>query len=457
MRDCQPHILILGFAREGVSLARYFAHRGARVTVTDLARPDQLAARIRDAGPGVQYALGGQYPHLVHCADRIFVSPCIPDSNPVYAEARAHGLPIESMTTLFFDLCRAPIVGITGSSGKTTTTSLIGHILQNDRSNVLIGGNIGTPMLDILPQVRPESTVVLELSSFQLATVRRSPHVAVITNITPNHLDRHPTMEEYVAAKCHIVAHQRSTDMAVLNAGDPYSATFARATTAGLRWFGPASAHDGTAVQGGVIVEQLEGRTTPIMPVADVPLLGRHNVENVLAAAAVARLLDVEPDVIAGAVRSFRPPPHRLEVVAERDGVRYIDDSIATSPARAMAALHAIDDPILLIAGGRDKHVPWDDFARLVADRVRTLLLIGEAAPTIAGEVRNRLEGDAVLSESAIRHCSSLEEAVARATHDADRGDVVLLSPACASYDMFTDFEARGAAFRRAVEALVAV
>jgi len=403
----------------------------------------------------VRFVLGGDHPELVAQADIFFVSPGVPESTPVYRAARAAGLAVQSMTTLFFDLCPGRIVGVTGSSGKTTTTSLIGHILRLAGRDVVVGGNIGDPMLDLLPLIGPETLVVLELSSFQLAILERSPHLSVVTNITPNHLDRHGTMASYIAAKRRIVERQTPEDWAVLNRADGEARAFAGATAARVRWFGPEPGGSPGATTRGDWIGLQGDDFTPIMRVGDIPLPGRHNVENVLAAAAAADLLEVAPDTIAAAVRSFRPAPHRLQTVAEYGGVRYVDDSIATSPARASVALEALDAPLVLIAGGRDKNLPWDDLARLIARKVRALLLIGEAAPLIEDAVRARLSGaPAELSGDRILRCRTLEEAVGRASRLAAPGDVVLLSPGCASYDMFNDFEERGRAFARAVEAL---
>jgi UDP-N-acetylmuramoylalanine--D-glutamate ligase len=360
------------------------------------------------------------------------------------------------MTTLFFERCPGPIVGVTGSSGKTTTTGLIGHILRCAGREAVVGGNIGDPMLDLLDVIGPQTVVVLELSSFQLSLLRQSPHIAVVTNISPNHLDRHGTMADYVAAKRHIVEHQSPGDYAVLNVRDETAPEFARATPAQLRWFGsPAGSMSAGATTRAGQIGLVDGATfMAVMACADVPLLGRHNVENVLAALAATAVLEIEPEAMAAAVPTYRPAPHRLQPVGDRDGVLYIDDSIATSPARALVALEAIDAPILLIAGGRDKKLPWDEFAEMVVQKARALLLIGESAPIIERAVRARIGATSRLSENAILRCESLWEAVSSASRMAVPGEVVLLSPGCASYDMFRDFEERGTLFIRAVEAL---
>lgn len=450
-------VLILGLAREGASLARFLASHGAEVTVTDAAPMERLAETVSSIDQSqVQVVVGGDHPELVADTDRVFVSPGVPESNPVYVAALSRDMSVESMTTLFFELCPSPIIGVTGSSGKTTTTSLIGQILKSAGRDVVVGGNIGDPMLDLLPTIGPETMVVLELSSFQLSILRRSPHIAVVTQIAPNHLDRHGTMDAYVAAKLHIVKHQAADDIAVLNATDLYSALFADATAAGKRWFGiDAAAEPLATTRAGWIGLAHAGTWAGILPASEIPLRGRHNVDNVLAAVSAAAECEVEPDKMAEAIRSFRPPPHRLQTVGEHRGVCYVDDSIATSPDRAGVALKAISAPIVLIAGGRDKKLPWEDFAQLVVQRARAVILIGEAAEDIRGAILAALARvNGMLSAGAIYRSSTLEKAVLRASTVARPGDVVLLAPACTSYDMFTDFAERGAAFARAVECL---
>jgi UDP-N-acetylmuramoylalanine--D-glutamate ligase len=443
--------LILGLGREGASLASFLADGGADVTVTDSAPAESLAGRSHDLPPTVRLVLGGDHPELVRDADRFFTSPGVPESSPVYAAARGRGLVIESMTTLFFERCQAPIVGITGSSGKTTTTSLLGHVLKGSGRDVLVAGNIGDPMIDLLPRIASDSVVVLELSSFQLSILSRSPHIALVTNLSPNHLDRHDNMDAYVAAKRRIVERQSPGDFAVLNADDHAVSGFARSTSASVTWFG-TGATKGALLEADRLILARGSVMRPVMLVSDIPLLGSHNVQNVLAACAVADLLGVSPASMAEGIGTFEPPAHRLQLVKKVLGVRYIDDSIATSPSRAVAAVDALGGPAILIAGGRDKRLPWSDFARTVARRARALLLIGEAAQDIDAAVRREIDGSSgLLRRDAIFRCGTLDEAVSKASRLAQSGDTVLLAPGCTSYDMFRDFEERGDAFARAV------
>ncbi|GAC1445498.1 MAG: UDP-N-acetylmuramoyl-L-alanine--D-glutamate ligase [Chloroflexota bacterium] len=449
-------VLILGLAREGESLALYLHSQGARVTVTDSASEDVLKHRVAALGANIHCELGGTFPHLVSGAEYLFVSPGVPEINEVYRAAREAGIPIRSMTTLFFDLCPGQILGVTGSSGKTTTTSLIGHILRTAGKDCVVGGNIGDAMLDLLPAIKPGTIVVLELSSFQLSLLQRSPHIAVVTNISPNHLDRHGSMEAYIDAKKNIVRFQSPHDHAILNAADRESQQFAGSTEATISWFGRSlpGGCGSTVLDGWVGIRTERGDTRIIME-SEITLPGDHNLENVLAAVAASEILAVDPSDVRRAIRTFKAPAHRLQPVLERGGVRFIDDSIATSPSRATVALRAIPGPVLLIAGGREKNLPWDEFVHVVVKKVRALFLIGEAAHHIRDEVRQHLEnGSQSLKEDAIRICDSLQLAVKEASEMARVGDVVLLSPGCTSYDMFADYEERGDAFARAVEAL---
>lgn len=449
------HVLVVGLAREGMTLAKYLQAQGAEVTVTDHTDSVTLRQQIeRLDAPDLRSVLGGDHPELLDGADVVCVSPGVPESNPIFIEARKRNMQIESMTTLFFERCPGPIVGITGSSGKTTTTGLLGHMARTSGMDVVVGGNIGDPMIELLSEIGPTTTVILELSSFQLSLLRTSPHLAIVTNISPNHLDRHGTMEAYIDAKLHVVSHQTENDYAVLNRCDSQRETFAQSTPGDVRWFGPDS-ESGASVRGDSVC-LVDGTTAmPVVSVKEIPLLGQHNVENVLAAVTAAAVLGITPGVMAAAIRTFQSAAHRLETVGSVEGVSYVDDSIATTPARARVALEAIGTGIVLIAGGRDKRLPWDEFAQAVAQRVRVLLLIGEAAAQIEEAVLRALESTPrPLVPSHIRHCDSLQAAVVEANRVARRGETVLLSPACTSYDMFSNFEERGRVFAHEVEKL---
>lgn len=440
--------VVLGLAREGVDLARYLAHQGARVTVTDQRSSDALAAGLDGlAGLDVALALGGHPLALLDACDTLYLSPGVPPDIPFAVEARQRGIVLSSATELFLARCPARIIGITGSSGKTTTTALTGAMLRAGGHEVWVGGNIGVPLLGRLDEIDARAWVVMELSSFQLEPLRCSPPVAAITNITPNHLDRHGTMEAYAAAKFQILAHQSGGDWAVLNADDPLLATAPGGAV--RRWFSLERAVDGAYLDADTLVLSRGGKVRRVAERSELRLRGRHNLANALCACALADLAGIEPAALGAALREFRGVAHRLEVVAELDGVQYVDDSIATSPERSIAALASYDEPIVLIAGGRDKHLPWGRWADLVARRVRHLILLGEAAELIASAAE---QGAPAVPRERV---DTLEAAVRAARALAQAGDVVLLSPGCTSYDQFRDFEERGDRFRTVVRGLI--
>ena len=440
---------ILGLGREGVDLARFLVQRGARVRVSDRKPAEQLTTALAALdGLPIEYCLGGHPRDDVLDCDVLFVSPGVPQDLDVVQEAHRLGVPVSSATELFFQLCPAPIVGITGSSGKTTTTTLVGRMLSQEGRHVLVGGNIGVPLLARLPEITAQSWVVMELSSFQLETMRQSPHVGTITNITPNHLDRHPSMEHYIAAKVNIVRYQGPADWAVLNADDPVTASV-QAPGRVLRFSlqGPTT---GAYLDGDDLALRVEGDPVRICPRAALRLRGRHNVANALAACATAATVGVSTAAMAAVLQTFAGVPHRLEPVAEIDGVWYYNDSIATSPERSIAALESFAEPIVLIAGGRDKHLPMDRWAATIVRRARHVILLGEAAPLIA-----RAVAEADPSGHVPLHVvGTMREAVRQAHRVAEPGIVVLLAPGCTSFDMFRDFEERGEIFRQEVRRL---
>jgi UDP-N-acetylmuramoylalanine--D-glutamate ligase len=442
---------VIGLAREGTDLAQFLAAEGARVLVND-ARPDvALADRIEQlAGLPIELVLGGHPFEPTLDADVVFVSPGVPPELPLLAEAARRHILVTSGTRLLFERCSAPIVGITGSSGKTTTTTLLGRIFEQAGRRTFVGGNIGVPLLGKLSEIHPDDWVILELSSFQLEPLDVSPYIAAITNITPNHLDRHPSMEAYTAAKAQIVNHQRPTDWAVLNADDPGSE--------GLRpggqviRFSLQRAVEGAYLDGDRLVLSRGGQREVICERGDIKLPGLHNVANVLTACAIASVAGIGVEPMRAACLDFSGVPHRLEIVATLDGVRYINDSIATAPERSMAALAALrGTPLILLAGGRDKHLPMEEWGRMMVESTRGLVLFGEMASSI-----ERAALAAGVPPSRIHQAETVANGVARARRLAQPGDAVLLSPGGTSYDQYQDFEERGADFRAAVAGLTA-
>lgn len=438
--------LVLGLAREGVDLTRFLAAHGARVIVTDRKPAEQLREAMAETEQaGAEYHLGGHSLADLDAIDVVYVSPGVPPDNELVLSAHARGIRVSSLVELFFALCPAPIVGVTGSAGKSTTTSLIGDIFTAADRQVFVGGNIGRPLLGKLAEMTPHSWVVMELSSFQLEPLGVSPHIGVVTNVTPNHLDRHPSMQAYWAAKGQILAHQTASDWAVLNADDAWSLRY-RPRGRTLRF-----SLEGV-VEGAYLGERhLMLLGEPVLEVAEVPLRGQHNVANVLTAIAAAHAAGLERQAMRNAVRAFKGVPHRLQTVAERRGVQFVDDSIATAPERSIAALRAYHEPLILIAGGRDKHLPMAEWGALIARRVKHVVLFGEMSDLVA-----RAIGTADPAYAAISRAATMDEAVAQAAAAAASGDVVLLSPGGTSYDRYTDFEQRGRDFARAVNELPA-
>jgi UDP-N-acetylmuramoylalanine--D-glutamate ligase len=471
-------VTIVGAGREGMALVRFLASLGARVTLADTKSAGDLQEELAAlAGFDLDFALGGEVPDLN--VDVLFLSPGVPPTAPVVQQAREKGVPISSEPRLFTQLCRAPVVGITGSSGKTTTTALVGEMFKADGKETWVGGNIGFPLTNRLVDGGAPDVAVMELSSFQLELfspcyqgedVERerseasrvvslrgwSPHVAAITNITPNHLDRHPSMADYVRAKSFILAFQERDDWAVLNADDAYYEEMVAKSVSQVATFSlEAPVSRGAFLQGDRLMLRWGDREQKICGASEVELRGRHNLANVLTASCCAAAGGVDVASMRQVAETFAGVPHRLEEVRRWRGVLFVNDSIATTPERAMAALRSFEEPQILLAGGRDKHLPWDRWADLVLDRAKHVVAFGEARPIICralAEARKRHVANG--EDTSVRGCDSLGEAVPLAAELAEAGDVVLLSPGGTSFDAFKDFEARGSAFRDLVAKL---
>jgi UDP-N-acetylmuramoylalanine--D-glutamate ligase len=436
--------LVIGLAREGVDLTRFLTRHGTRVVVTDAKPREALEDAIAQLnGESVTYRLGGHSVEDLSEVDVVYASPGVPPENELLVAARQRGVRQSSLIELFFALCPAPILGVTGSAGKSTTTSLLGEMFIAAGLDVFVGGNIGRPLLGKLQEMNSGSWVVMELSSFQLEPMQVSPHIALITNVTPNHLDRHPSMDAYWLAKGQILAHQRASDWAVLNADDAWSLKYQ--PQGGQLRFSLEGAVEGAYLAGDRVM--LLGE--PLLETHEIPLRGRHNVANVLAAVAAAHAAGIPREAMVTAIRRFQGVVHRLQTVGQHRGVTWVDDSIATAPERSIAALKAYHEPVVLVAGGRDKHLPMQAWARLITERVRHVVLLGEMSDLVRDAIHTVSPGYAAVSRA-----MSMDEAVQQAAQVAQAGDVVLLSPGGTSYDMYRDFEERGRDFARAVSEL---
>jgi len=447
-------VSIIGLGREGVALAKYLAGHGANVTVTDIKDANQLQSALDElAGLSIRYLLGG-HPREALDADMVFVSPGVPREIPLLREAQERGIELSSETKLFFSLCPAPIIGVTGSSGKTTTTALVGAIMKAQGRRTFVGGNIGSPLISLVDQLQEDDSVVMELSSFQLAGLDRSPHIGALLNLSPNHLDRHESMDDYVAAKANIIRNQGRGDYAVLNADQTLTAGLERLCQGQVALFSHERPVDaGAFLDRESIVVRWGGDTWTVCDIAEIKLLGPHNVDNVLAACAVSAAAGAAIGAMGTAVTTFPGVEHRLELVAQIGGVRYYDDSIATAPQRTIAALNSFAEPIILLAGGREKHLPLEELAQLTLTKAKALVLFGEAAPLLEQAVVDAHQ-DQRGERPTVYRSADMREAVLAASQLADEGDVVLLSPAFTSFDMYKDFVERGAHFQSLVREL---
>ncbi|TET99501.1 MAG: UDP-N-acetylmuramoyl-L-alanine--D-glutamate ligase [Dehalococcoidia bacterium] len=450
-------VTVVGLGLEGVDTVRYLASRGARVTISDAKPREHLADRVQQvADLSVRFSLGGNDPRAVTNAEAVFVSQGVPLDLPGLDEARRQGVPVWSMLTLFMELCPGPIVGITGSSGKTTTTALLGEMFLADEKPVFVGGNIGVGLLDHLSDVRAYTWVVLEISHTQLQMATRSPHVACLLNVTPNHLDRFP-WEEYRDLKRNVYRFQTAEDVAVFGYDDPETRAIAAEARGARVWFslGDQIPGDGVYSRDGLARFRRGRYDEPLFPLSSLRLRGRHNQQNAVAAAAVASACGVTPEAIAYAVESFAGVPHRLEHVATLDGADYYNDSIATTPERTLAGIRSFQQPLVLLLGGRDKHLPLEELARESASGgCRAVILFGESAPKLEDALREGAAGAGAKGTRIVR-VAGLPEAVQAARRYARPGDAVLLSPACTSFDAYDNFERRGEHFRSLVEQYV--
>jgi len=443
----KKRVLVVGLGKSGVASALFLKAHGAQVTVSDAKPPDQLGEEItRLLDHGIVVETGGHGERTFRGQDLIVVSPGVPVDSPPLVQARALGEPVIGEIELAARFLPKNIVAITGSNGKTTTTALTGAILAAGGKRTAVGGNIGTPAISLVEQAAGESVVVLEVSSFQLETIETfRPKIAVVLNVTPDHLDRHRTFEAYVNAKARIFENQQAEDFAVLNADDFTCVALASRTQAQVFWFSrKKEVKQGAYAQGGKAFFRGPDGQQEIMLTSEIPLKGAHNLENVLAAVCAGALMGCAAEKIRQAVRAFKAVEHRLEYVATIRGVEYYNDSKATNVDATIKALESFPANIHLILGGKDKGSDYGVLNDLLRQRVKRVYTIGAAAAKIESQIKG----------TEVAHEETLENAVKQAAESAQPGDVVLLAPACASFDQFRNYEHRGRVFKEVVQEL---
>jgi UDP-N-acetylmuramoylalanine--D-glutamate ligase len=443
-------VLVVGLGKSGVASALFLKVHGARVTVSDTKSTDELKSEIPALlDQGITVETGGHGERTFREQDLIVVSPGVPVNAPLLVQARGLGEKVIGEIELAAEFFPGKIVAITGSNGKTTTTTLAGEILATGGLSVVVGGNIGTPAISLVDRATADTTAVLEVSSFQLETIQTfRPRIAVVLNVTPDHLDRHRTFAVYTDAKARIFENQRPDDFAVLNADDPTCVALAERTKAKVFWFSrKQEVKQGSYVREGQILFRDAKRQQEVMLLSEIPLKGAHNVENVLAAVCVGTLSGVELGKIRKAVAAFKAVEHRLEYVATVRGVEYYNDSKATNVDATIKALESFPANIHLILGGKDKGSDYSLLNDLLRQRAKRVYTIGAAAAKIEGQIKGAAE---------IVHAETLENAIKRASETAQAGDIVLLAPACASFDQFRSYEHRGKVFKDVVKAMAA-
>lgn len=456
MRD--KKVTFIGMGVTNYSVIKQFKHKGIDTTVCDRKTETELEQAYPDwyrdlKAMGVRFCAGDDYLDRLIDADVIYRSPGMNYFNPALQQARKAGVVVTSEMETFFELCPCPIYAVTGSDGKTTSTTLISEMLKTEGKTVHLGGNIGKALLPLVEQINPTDVAVVELSSFQLSSMRQSPDVAVVTNVAPNHLDVHKDMDEYIQVKTNLITHQNAFSKTILNLDNAITTKMQSLVRGKTLWFSRKQLpENGTYLtENGMLCLVQNGQMQEILPMQEIKLPGIHNVENYLTA--IATVADVVSfDTIRSVARNFGGVEHRIELVRELDGVRYYNDSIATSPTRTIAGLHAFDKKLIVIAGGYDKKIPYQPLAESVNQKVKILVLLGATADKIEQAVTEYDGYDP--AQLQIVRVDTLEQAVQTAKDLAKSGDVITLSPASASFDLYLNFEQRGHHFKSIVHAL---
>ena len=446
-------VAVIGMGVSNMPLIRIMLKKGLNVTVCDKATREAALERVTELeGLGAKFQLAGKYLEDLNKFDLIFRTPGLSPNSPALVSARESGSEIISEMELFFQLCPCKIIGVTGSDGKTTTTTLISEFLKEAGYTTYVGGNIGKPLLPEVDEMKPDDMVVVELSSFQLMSMKQSANVSVFTNLSPNHLDYHHTMEEYTNAKLNIFMHQHEGDRAVFNFDNDITRELEKQAPAATMLFSRKNQLEkGVCLHGDVICLTNDEGTREVLPIADIQIPGVHNIENYMAAIAAVDGL-VSDEVVRTVAKRFTGVEHRIELVRTLNGVRYYNDSIGTSPTRTMACLNSFNQKLILIAGGYDKGVPFTQLGEGIVEKVKALVLCGVTAPAIRKAVEEApgfAESGLVMVET-----QDLASAVKAAQEAASEGDVVVLSPACAAFDQFKNFMERGRVFKDLVNGL---
>lgn len=448
-------VAVLGIGISNAPLIKYLGKLGVKVTAFDRAEEDALKPTIEALdGLGVDYSLGKDYLEALKGFDVIFKTPKVRFDIPELLREAEAGVEITSEMEVFCKLCPARIFAVTGSDGKTTTTTLIDKILSRHGYKCWLGGNIGTPLLDRIDEIEETDMVVLELSSFQLHTMRNRINTAVVTNVSPNHLDVHKSMQEYVDAKKNIFLYQNENDTLILNYDNSATRAFAGEAAGKVVFFSrQTELGDGMMLLDDKFVYRTGGKESEILNTDDILLPGVHNIENYLAAAA-ATIDFVLPEDIRDIAASFRGVEHRNEFVRELNGVSFYNDSIGTSPTRTIASINSFKGRVILIAGGYDKHIPYDVMGKALVNKVKCLVLLGQTAVKIETALKDEIVRSGAGVDIPVFHCTTLEEAVRKAYEASAVNDIIILSPASASFDMFKNFEEKGLAFKNIVNSL---
>jgi len=448
-------VVIIGAARQGIALARYLARHEAIVVLNDKRTRDQLVPEIQAlAGYKIDWSLGGHSIEILDPRpDMVCISGGIPLDNPIVVFAIQNNIPLSNDTQIFMDAVPCKTVGITGSAGKTTTTTLVGRMAQTETGrkfrHIWVGGNIGDPLLNYVDEMQTSDLAILEISSFQSELMISSPNVAAILNVTPNHLDRHGSMENYIHAKAQVIQHQAPTDIAILGRDDPLAWDLSTRTRGQLLSFGfsplPAG-QNGTYIEDNKFLLRQNGQNTRLPVEELIELRGDHNRLNTLAACTIAHAAGLSAEAMLAGISKFQGVPHRLEYVRTWRGTQWYNDSIATAPERTIAAIRSFNSPLIVLLGGKDKDLPWDELARLVRQKVDHVIIFGAAAEKIQTAIGQPGSNTRPFSVTRVEKCQS---AVMAAVQLAQPGFVVLFSPGGTSYDEFKDFEERGERFKQ--------